>query len=150
MQSLEAGRSGQLTEGTKVLTKGWEGGSVRPGSNECEPIALDEHIVFDNTLFSPPGGTKHSQIQGELGHFRLDLGDGYLLHGTPYAKSIGASPSARACVNCVVASTSAARATVAPPAPRLRAGSTMPVSPAGAPLRRFGSLLFESLGVGIH
>jgi len=31
------------------------------------------------------------EIVGELGHFRLDLGNGYLLHGTPYAKSIGAA-----------------------------------------------------------
>ena len=47
--------------------------------------------MFDNTLFIPPQGTKHRSIQGELGHYRLDLGDGYLLHGTPYARSIGAA-----------------------------------------------------------
>ena len=60
-------------------------------SGEFEPLPTDEHIVFDNTLFIPPEGTKHRVIQGELGHFRLDMGEGYLLHGTPYAKSIGAA-----------------------------------------------------------
>ena len=54
-------------------------------------MVLDEHIVFDNTLFIPPADTKHRQIAGELGHFRLTLGDGYQLHGTPYANSIGAA-----------------------------------------------------------
>ena len=54
-------------------------------------MVLDEHVVFDNTLFIPPAGTKQRSIQGELGHFRLALGDGYLFHGTPYANSIGSS-----------------------------------------------------------
>ncbi|MES2177161.1 MAG: L,D-transpeptidase [Gemmatimonadota bacterium] len=81
----------KLKDGTKLLTKGDEVGIIRPGSTEFEPMILDEHVVFDNTLFIPPQGTKHRVIQGELGHFRLDLGDGYLLHGTPYAKSIGSA-----------------------------------------------------------
>jgi lipoprotein-anchoring transpeptidase ErfK/SrfK len=54
-------------------------------------MALDSHIVFDSTLFIPPVGTRHRSIQGELGHYRLKLGNGYQLHGTPYAKSIGSS-----------------------------------------------------------
>lgn len=91
LTKLERGRIVKLKDGTKLLTKGDEVGIIRPGSTEFEPMVLDEHIVFDNTLFIPPAGTKHRQIQGELGHFRLDLGEGYLLHGTPYAKSIGAA-----------------------------------------------------------
>ncbi|MEO7456217.1 MAG: L,D-transpeptidase [Gemmatimonadaceae bacterium] len=91
VRKLERGTVVKLKSGTKLLTKGDEVGIIRPGSTEFEPMALDEHIVFDNTLFIPPAGTKHRVIQGELGHFRLDMGDGYLLHGTPYAKSIGAA-----------------------------------------------------------
>ena len=91
LTQLQRGRVVKLKDGTKLLTKGDEVGIIAPGSTEFEPMVLDEHIVFDNTLFIPPGGTKHRQIQGELGHFRLDLGEGYLLHGTPYAKSIGAA-----------------------------------------------------------
>jgi len=30
-------------------------------------------------------------MKGELGHYRLALGDGYMLHGTPYKASIGSS-----------------------------------------------------------
>ncbi|MDQ2668643.1 MAG: L,D-transpeptidase [Gemmatimonadota bacterium] len=91
LAQLQRGRVVKLKDGTKLLTRGDEVGIIQPGSKEFEPMVLDEHIVFDNTLFIPPAGTKNSHIAGELGHFRLDLGDGYLLHGTPYAKSIGAA-----------------------------------------------------------
>lgn len=91
LTALQRGRSVKLKDGTRLKVQGDEVGIVRPGTSEFVPMVLDEHVVFDNTLFIPPGGTKHRQIQGELGHYRLDLGDGYLLHGTPYAKSIGAA-----------------------------------------------------------
>jgi len=89
--SLQRGRTVKLEDGTKLLVEGDEVGIIRPGTNEFQPMIRDEHIVFDNTLFIPPSGTKQREIVGELGHFRLDLGNGYLLHGTPYAKSIGAA-----------------------------------------------------------
>lgn len=91
LHSLQRGRAVRLKDGTRLLVQGDEVGIIRPGTKEFQPMILDEHIVFDNTLFVPPEGTKHRQIAGELGHFRLDLGNGYLLHGTPYAKSIGAA-----------------------------------------------------------
>jgi lipoprotein-anchoring transpeptidase ErfK/SrfK len=52
-------------------------------------LPVDEHIVFDSTLFVPPFATRNRQVDGELGRFLLDLGDGYLFHGTPYEESIG-------------------------------------------------------------
>ena len=79
-----AGQRIKLKDGTILTSKGDEVGIIRPGSTTFVPLVLDEHIVFDNTLFIPPQGTKHRSIKGELGHYRLDLGDGYLLHGTPY------------------------------------------------------------------
>jgi hypothetical protein len=91
VKKLERSTRVTLKNGTKLLTRGDEVGIIRPGSTEFEPMALDEHIVFDGTLFIPPAGTKNRVIEGELGHFRLDMGDGYLLHGTPYAKSIGSA-----------------------------------------------------------
>jgi hypothetical protein len=58
-------------------------------SGQFASLPTDEHIVFDNTLFIPPSGSKNRKIEGELGRYRLDLGEGYLLHGTPYKDSIG-------------------------------------------------------------
>ena len=90
-EELVRGRTVHLKDGTKLLVEGDEVGIIRAGTREFVPMVLDEHVVFDGTLFVPPAGTKQRAIEGELGHFRLDLGNGYLLHGTPYAKSIGAA-----------------------------------------------------------
>lgn len=56
---------------------------------EFLPLPTDEHIVFDSTLYIPPVATKNRHVDGELGKYRLSLGDGYLLHGTPDKESIG-------------------------------------------------------------
>jgi lipoprotein-anchoring transpeptidase ErfK/SrfK len=91
LRALERGQVVRLRDGTRLTTKGDEVGVIQPGETEFVPLVLDEHIVFDNTLFVPPVGTKHRTVAGELGHYRLKLGDGYQLHGTPFAKSIGTS-----------------------------------------------------------
>jgi len=91
LRTLQRGQTVRLEDGTRLTTRGDEVGIIAPGDKEFVPLVLDEYIVFDNTIFMPPGGTKQRSIQGELGHFRLALGDGYQLHGTPYANSIGAA-----------------------------------------------------------
>ena len=91
LRSLKRGQSVRLRDGTRLTSRGDEVGIIAPGEKEFVPLVLDEHVVFDNTIFIPPAGTKHRSIQGELGHFRLALGDGYLLHGTPYGNSIGSA-----------------------------------------------------------
>ncbi len=60
-------------------------------------LPFDEHIVFDNMLFIPPLTTRNRQLEGALGRFALDLGRGYLLHGTPYPSSIGTA-STHGCI----------------------------------------------------
>jgi hypothetical protein len=91
LRTLERGQVVRLRDGTKLKIEGDEVGIIAPGTKEFQPLVLDMHVVFDNTLFVPPVDTKHRQIEGELGHFRLYLGDGYQIHGTPYANSIGSS-----------------------------------------------------------
>ena len=91
LRSLQRGQTVRLRDGTRLTTRGDEVGVILPGESEFVPLVLDEHIVFDNTLYAPPGGTKHRTIAGELGHYRLKLGDGYQLHGTPFKTSIGTS-----------------------------------------------------------
>jgi lipoprotein-anchoring transpeptidase ErfK/SrfK len=91
LRTLNRGQVIRLRDGTRLTTRGDEVGVILPEESEFVPLVLDEHVVFDNTLFVPPIGTKHRTIAGELGHFRLKLGDGYQLHGTPFKKSIGTS-----------------------------------------------------------
>jgi lipoprotein-anchoring transpeptidase ErfK/SrfK len=89
LRTIVRGQVIRLRDGTRLKIEGDEVGIIAPGEKEFVPLVLDDHIVFDNTLFVPPIDTKHRQVEGELGHFRLTLGDGFMLHGTPYASSIG-------------------------------------------------------------
>jgi lipoprotein-anchoring transpeptidase ErfK/SrfK len=91
MRSIMRGQTVRLRDGSRLLVEGDEVGIILPGESEFTPLMLDEHIVFDNTLFVPPLDTKQRQIRGELGAYRLILGNGFLLHGTPYGASIGTS-----------------------------------------------------------
>jgi lipoprotein-anchoring transpeptidase ErfK/SrfK len=75
-------------EGGGILTmKDGQAGVIQGGVFDTLPT--DEHIVFGDTLYVPPLGSKNRKVEGELGKFRLDMGEGFLLHGTPYKDSIG-------------------------------------------------------------
>ena len=91
LRTISRGQVIRMRDGTRLMIEGDEVGIIAPGEKTFVPLVLDDHIVFDNTLFVPPLDTKHRQVEGELGHYRLILGDGFLLHGTPYASSIGAN-----------------------------------------------------------
>lgn len=54
-------------------------------------LPTDEHIVFDGYLFIPPIGTLNRRLHGDLGRFALDLGHGYMIHGSSDEASIGAA-----------------------------------------------------------
>ena len=82
------GRGYRLRDGRQLIVRDSVVGLKIPGL-PWAPLPLDEEIVFENTLFIPPIGTKNRRIEGELGKFRLDLGDGFLIHGTPYENTIG-------------------------------------------------------------
>jgi hypothetical protein len=78
----------KISHGKKLEVRHDQVGIVVPDSGWV-PLPLDEEVVFDDTLYMPPLGTKNRRIYGELGSFRLDLGDGYLIHGTPEESTVG-------------------------------------------------------------
>lgn len=84
---LYAGHSIKLSDGRLLTMRDGVAGLVDDGV--FEQLPTDEHIVFDETLYVPPMGSKNRKVEGELGKYRLLLGDGYLLHGTPDKQSIG-------------------------------------------------------------
>ncbi|HEX6534593.1 MAG TPA: L,D-transpeptidase [Gemmatimonadaceae bacterium] len=77
-----------LADGRRLEVRNGEVG-VEEAIGGFAPLPSDEEIVFDSTLFIPPYGTKNRRVTGELGAYQLDLGDGYLLHGTPHTSTIG-------------------------------------------------------------
>jgi lipoprotein-anchoring transpeptidase ErfK/SrfK len=77
-----------ISNGRKIAFRDGEAGIIHPDSGFMY-LPLEEEIVFDETLFVPPVGSKNRQVQGALGKYKLDTGGGILLHGTPFQNSIG-------------------------------------------------------------
>jgi lipoprotein-anchoring transpeptidase ErfK/SrfK len=77
-----------ISKGRKIMFQDGEAGVWHPDSGFAL-LPLEEEIVFDNTLFVPPVGSKNRQVDGILGKYKLDTGNGILLHGTNKPSSIG-------------------------------------------------------------
>jgi hypothetical protein len=88
LRKLERGQPVKLSDGRTLVVRDSLVGVVGKDAHFYQ-LPTDEHIVFDSTLFVPPLGTKNRRVEGELGKYRLNLGEGYLLHGTPDKESIG-------------------------------------------------------------
>jgi hypothetical protein len=88
LRKIERGQPIKLSDGRSLIVRDTIIGVIGKDSHFYQ-LPADEHIVFDSTLFVPPTGTKNRRVEGELGKYRLDLGEGYLLHGTPDKESIG-------------------------------------------------------------
>jgi len=56
-----------------------------------ERRAADALLVYGDTLYIPPLGTVNRRVEGELGAYKLDMGDGYLIHGTNETRTIGSA-----------------------------------------------------------
>jgi len=83
---LERGQSyaGYHVEGADV---------VGPDGTPVPPPKEGHELVVNGNLVVPPFGTNQRRYMGVLGTRRLDLGDGYGIHGTDTPESIGQSVS---------------------------------------------------------
>jgi lipoprotein-anchoring transpeptidase ErfK/SrfK len=86
---LDPKRPARVEDGRLLTVRGGRAGLYNDVDSTFAELPLDEHIVFDSTLYVPPVGSENRTVHGELGAYRLNLGDGFLLHGTPYKRSIG-------------------------------------------------------------
>ncbi|HYW31268.1 MAG TPA: L,D-transpeptidase [Gemmatimonas sp.] len=87
----------RLRDGARVLVRDSIAGLIRKGDSTFLPLPVDEHIVFDSTLFIPPVHSRNRHLIGELGKYALDLGNGYMLHGTYDQSTIG-SDTTHGCI----------------------------------------------------
>jgi hypothetical protein len=85
---LSRGRPVALDDRGRLEVRGDVVGVAGPDAS-FEALPADEEIIADGVLYIPPLGTRNRRIAGELGRYRLDLGEGYMLHGTPREESIG-------------------------------------------------------------
>ncbi len=89
---LERGAVVELPNGTRLEVRGEEVGTAYADGG-FEPFPPGEEIVLDGVLYVPPLGTRQRRVEGELGTHKLDLGDGYLIHGTREEDSVGTRAS---------------------------------------------------------
>ncbi|MBA3889613.1 MAG: L,D-transpeptidase [Gemmatimonadaceae bacterium] len=88
MRQLPLRGSVKLKDGSLLSVRDSLVGITKPGTSWSE-LPFDYEVVFEGTLFVPPIGTKNRRIEGQLGKYKLDLGDGYMLHGTPHQHTVG-------------------------------------------------------------
>ena len=72
-----------------LVVRNGRAGLLNTKTKSFAPLPTDEHIVFNDTLYIPPFATENRKVSGELGYYALDLGDGYLIHGTTDPQSVG-------------------------------------------------------------
>src|SRR5688572_32107803 len=64
LRSMSAGQQIRLKNGTILTSRRDEVCIIRKGEKTFVPLVLDEHVVFDKTVFIPRQGTKHRTIKG--------------------------------------------------------------------------------------
>ncbi|HEX2167489.1 MAG TPA: L,D-transpeptidase [Longimicrobiales bacterium] len=85
---LKKGQRVSLGDDTYLEVRGEDVGRINQFGNFW-PFTPGSEIIFDGKVYIPPFGTRQRQIPEILGTHKLELGDGYLIHGTNQATSIG-------------------------------------------------------------
>ena len=81
-----------LADSTRVEVRGTEVGRVNQFGNFW-PFTAGKEIIFDGKIFIPPLNSRQRKVPEVLGTHKLDMGNGYLLHGTNEEGSIGEAVS---------------------------------------------------------
>jgi hypothetical protein len=91
---LERGQSLTSSDGSVVTVSGNEVVKRSADGSQTTLSATDgREIIVDGKLVVPPLGTTQRRYEGVLGTRRLNLGNGYALHGTNQPDSIGRAVS---------------------------------------------------------
>ena len=89
---LKKGSKIKLSDNTRIEVRGDEVGRVNSYGNFW-PFTPGKEIIFDDKVFIPPLNSKQRRVPEVLGTHKLELGDGYLLHGTNEEGTIGEAVS---------------------------------------------------------
>ncbi len=87
-QSIQSGDGVITTQGGEVVKRYSNGQTVSLGTG-----VEGKEIVAGGNIVVPPYGTSARRYMGVMGTRRLELGDGYGIHGTDHPESIGQSVS---------------------------------------------------------
>jgi hypothetical protein len=78
---LKADEPVLLSDGTFISIRGDSVGRINKFGNWW-PFTQDFEIIFDGKIFIPPMNTIQRKVTDALGPYKLDMGEGYLIHGT--------------------------------------------------------------------
>ena len=78
---LKDGDEIELDDGSHIVVKDGQVGRINQFGNFWA-FTPGMEIIFDGKVFMPPFDTEQRKVPGALGPYKLDLGDGYLIHGT--------------------------------------------------------------------
>jgi hypothetical protein len=91
---LEIGQPLAAADGSVITVEGSEVVRVLPDGRRDVLKATDgREIVVDGKVLVPPLGTSQRRYEGVLGTFRLNMGDGYAIHGTNQPETVGRAVS---------------------------------------------------------
>jgi L,D-transpeptidase-like protein len=91
---LEFGQALAAADGSRITVEGIDVVRVLPDGRRSVLQATDgREIVVDGKLLVPPLGTTQRRYPGVLGTHRLNLGDGYAIHGTNQPQTVGRAVS---------------------------------------------------------
>ena len=91
---LAIGQSLAAADGSVITVEGIDVVQVLPDGRRNVLQATDgREIVVDGKLLVPPLGTTQRRYEGVLGTHRLNMGDGYAIHGTNQPKTVGRAVS---------------------------------------------------------
>lgn len=78
---MERGKMYRLEDDTFLEVREDDVGRINQFGNFW-PFTPGYEIVFDGKVFIPPLNSRQRRIPDALGPYKLDMGDGYLIHGT--------------------------------------------------------------------
>lgn len=91
---LEAGQPLAVADGSVITVEGNDVVQVLPDGRRTVLEATDgREIVVDGKMLVPPLGTTQRRYEGVLGTHRLNMGDGYAIHGTNQPATVGRAVS---------------------------------------------------------
>lgn len=79
--ALDDGEHVALSDGTAIEVRGDRVGRVNRWG-KWWPFTPGSEIIFDGKIFMPPLTSPQREIPNALGPAKLDLGNGYMIHGT--------------------------------------------------------------------
>lgn len=91
---IEEGKEYLLSDGNILEMRGDQVGRINRFGNFW-PVTPGTELIDDGHIYIPPRGTAQRKVPDALGTRKLDMGDGYLIHGTHVynADSVGRAVS---------------------------------------------------------